>query len=455
MGFDTDIDALYVTYKSLLPMAQKDEDRLWQKFRLDWNYNSNRIEGNSLTYPETHALFILGTVPKRLKRDIREMKAHDVGIEYLRALASNERPISENDIRELNKIIFKQNYWIETETADGNVIKREIVPGTYKKTSNYVVLRGGGIHKFAEPFEVKARMEKTVKSIRAYIKKQHIPLAQYLAELHHDFINTHPFDDGNGRVCRMLLNYICLKLNWPPVIIKDKHKDDYLVALEQSDSGDLSALETVMQSELEWSLKKSIAAAKGEDIEDTDDIDKEIDFFVQENAPSFGHHTNTDENIKNIYLFCAVPILEILGPRIAKFEEFFTDYHPATTGNALKQAILSGQKYNKTSIGFGYELQQFISDGYSSDILINISIKFKVQRCLIECNIQTRNNFISPSNAPTRKPIKTKRLVKTIEFSETRYGHPADKTVIDKFCSKIGREVLDVVKSYQEKASQT
>lgn len=437
MGFDTDIDALYATYQSLLPMAEKDQARLWQKFRLDWNYNSNRIEGNTLTYGETEALLILGTEPKRLARDIREMKAHDLAVEYLLGLTKIRRYITEANIRELNQITLKQNYWIETETAEGNISRKEIVPGTYKKTPNYVRLRGGGVHKFADPQDVSTRMEDTVKSMRAYIKKPDKPLAQYLAALHHDFINTHPFDDGNGRVCRMLLNYVCLKLGWPPVIIKDKNKNDYLVALEQSDTGDLSALEKMMHDELEWSLRKAIAAAKGEDIEDADDVDKEIQSFVKENSQPFGMSVKTEDNVKRVHLLYTIPIMEKLESRIAQFETLFTVFNPSLKANNFKKVIQNNGMLDKNTLPFGYTLERYKSDNYNADIRTTIFVEFGSHKYQIKCEIRSHNV----------------QQFRCIDFSQTEYGTPFQDDAVDRFCSKIGRGVLDIVKDYQSKAA--
>ena len=438
MSYEIDIDALFATYTSLLPMKKEDEDRLWQKFRLDWNYNSNRIEGNTLTYGETEALLILGTEPKRLQRDIREMKAHDLGIEYLRDLVDSQRYITEANIRELNQIILKQNYWIETETADGNISRKEIIPGTYKKTPNHVRLRGGGIHKFAEPQDVATRMDSTIKSIRAYLKKPDASLAKFLAILHHDFINTHPFDDGNGRVCRMLLNYVCLKLGWPPVIIKDKNKDGYLLALEQSDDGNLSALETLMKSELEWSLNKSIAAARGEDIEDADDVDKEIDFFVKENSQPYGSIVRTEKAVKQIHLQYTIPIMEILETRIAKFETLFAVFSSSLKAANLKNNVLNNGMLDKTKLSFGYTLERYKSDKYQADIRTRVIVEFGSNSYQIKCEVRSHNHQQS----------------RFVDFPHNAYNSPLQENAVDNFCSKIGHAVLEVVKDYKLKATE-
>ena len=83
-------------------MKSADDERLWRKLRLEWNYNSNHIEGNTLTYHETELLLIHGrTAGGHPMRDYEEMKAHDVAIDYTRSLAGEERIIGESDIRQL------------------------------------------------------------------------------------------------------------------------------------------------------------------------------------------------------------------------------------------------------------------------------------------------------------------------------------------------------------------
>ena len=73
-------------------MEGADEERLWMKLRLEWNYNSNHIEGNTLTYQETELLLIHGrTAGGHPMRDYEEMKAHDVAIDHARSLAARSR----------------------------------------------------------------------------------------------------------------------------------------------------------------------------------------------------------------------------------------------------------------------------------------------------------------------------------------------------------------------------
>ena len=105
-----------------------DDDRLWNKLKLEWNYNSNHIEGNTLTYHETELLLVFGrTSGGHPMRDYEEMKAHDVAIDHVRRLAAEERELSEAEIRQLNSIILKEPFWAPAETPDGQPTRKRIV----------------------------------------------------------------------------------------------------------------------------------------------------------------------------------------------------------------------------------------------------------------------------------------------------------------------------------------
>ena len=452
MEFEDDIDALYATYQSLLPMAEADSARLWQKFRLDWNYNSNRIEGNSLTYGETEALLILGTEPKRIEKDIREMKAHDMGIEYLVTLADDERAITETDIRTLNQIILKENYWITSETAEGNISEKEIVPGTYKKMPNHVRLRGGGIHKFAEPNEVPARMETTVKMMRGYIKKQDRPIAAFLAELHQYFIQTHPFDDGNGRVVRMLLNYVCLKLGWPHIIIKDKNKKEYLASLEQWDKGNKADLVSIMKSELIWSLKKSIAAARGEDIDDPDDLDKEIDLFVRETSPNYDVVPVTPnlkfKIIDDVYILA----LRLFDEKAQKFLPRFDQINTPILLKAYGKDILIDENGNDEKIQQKFEFLRLNNEKErnSFEIIFEISFwqnayEFSSEIIRIGGGGQSRKLRESSLRLLTERIITPRSIL-----NSKYYDIPTASADMDEFIQVTLKKFLALLKSFPE-----
>lgn len=99
---------------------------------------------------------------------------------------------------------------------------------------------------------------------------------------HHEFALIHPFDDGNGRVARLLTNYMLLKKGLPPLVVPSVRKKDYLKALERADAGDPGLLADFFAEQLIASLELGIRAAKGESLEPPRDIDKEIELLIEE-----------------------------------------------------------------------------------------------------------------------------------------------------------------------------
>src|SRR6266480_5112622 len=153
-SFLSEIDALKRSWLAAQLLKPDDEQRLRQKLRLEWDYNSNHIEGNTLTYGETELLLIQGqTVGGHTIREYEEMKAHDVAVEYIGQLAREERVIGETDIRDLNKIILKEPFWKEAETMDGKPTRIQVITGEYKSFPNNVRTPTGEIFEFAKPTE--------------------------------------------------------------------------------------------------------------------------------------------------------------------------------------------------------------------------------------------------------------------------------------------------------------
>ena len=254
-------------------MARADEERLWRKLRLEWNYNSNHIEGNTLTYHETELLIIHGrTVGGHPRRHYEEMKAHDVAIDHVRALAHDEQILREGDIRDLNEILLKEPFWQTAETPDGQPTRKRIVPGQYKSQPNHVRTTAGELHRFAEPEETSALMAEWTRAFRRDLERSDYPLPLFLAESHWRFLRIHPFDDGNGRTARLLSNYALLRKNLPPIVIKSADRDRYISGLQNADVGNSLPLAEFMLENLFWSPELAIRFAQGESIaSDSDD----------------------------------------------------------------------------------------------------------------------------------------------------------------------------------------
>ena len=106
------IAQLFKEWQSLQPLKDEYQQRLDQKFMLEFNYNSNHIEGNTLTYGQTELLLKFGEVTEPAKmKDLEEMKAHNLCLNIIKMEAKDtERPLTESFIRELHKTMLRENY---------------------------------------------------------------------------------------------------------------------------------------------------------------------------------------------------------------------------------------------------------------------------------------------------------------------------------------------------------
>jgi Fic family protein len=109
------IDKLKKQLTQLQPLGAENQQRLDKKFRLEWNFNSNHIEGNTLTYSETELLLIFDqTKGNHELREYEEMKGHDVALKLFYDLAfDKERNLTEKFIREINEILLVRPFYKE------------------------------------------------------------------------------------------------------------------------------------------------------------------------------------------------------------------------------------------------------------------------------------------------------------------------------------------------------
>ncbi len=235
--------ALADCWQAAQPLPAEYASRLWQRLRIEWNYNSNHIEGNTLTYGETLLLLIHGrTRGDHLMREYEEMRGHDVAIELVRTLAQEARPLTEGDIRDFNRIVLKEGFWRVAQTPDGEQTRKWIEPGRYKTAANHVLTTAGEVFQFVAPEATPAAMADFIVWLRRELEVPTLPLPMLLARTHHEFIRIHPFDDGNGRVVRLLLNYVLLHAELLPIVVKSRERRGYLTAIALADAGDLMPL---------------------------------------------------------------------------------------------------------------------------------------------------------------------------------------------------------------------
>jgi len=320
------LNTLLAEWQSLQPLKPEDNDRLWRKLRLEWNYHSNHIEGNTLTYGETVLLLLHGqTHGNHTLREYEEMKAHDVGIEHLRNLANDKtRLINAADIRDLNKIILKEPFWKATQTPEGHPSRAQVIPGEYKTLPNSVITASGELFEYASPMEVPARMQELVDALKESLTKRDEHIVKIAAKLHHNFVLIHPFDDGNGRVARMLVNYLLLREGYPPIIVPTEQKKDYLTSLRLADAGEIESLENFFALQTERSLKIAIRAGKGESIEEPSDVEKQVALFIREQKAQTSISDVSTEALQGLMRSSIGPLIEKLEIRMRTLAPLFS-----------------------------------------------------------------------------------------------------------------------------------
>ncbi|TRX02218.1 Fic family protein [Flavobacterium gawalongense] len=323
----------------LRPIDKEQEGRIMQKFRLDWNYHSNHLEGNSLTYGETKALILFGvTAQGKPLQDHFEITGHNEAINWVIDVVKGDYPLNENFIRELHTLLLKGPYEVDAITSDGKPTKKRINVGRYKTSPNHVKTKTGEIFYFATPEETPSKMTDLINWYREKSEQKDVNPIFLAAEFHYKFIRIHPFDDGNGRTARILMNFILMKFDYPPVIIKTEDKANYFAALQLADAGNIEAFIEYVSQNLVRSLEIMIAGAKGESIEEEDDLDKEI-ALLEQRLVSFGKKKvkKTKEVTFDLYNNSILPFIIKYIEKMSKFEKLYYENDFSIIFNGTKK----------------------------------------------------------------------------------------------------------------------
>lgn len=263
---------------------------------LEFNYNSNHIEGNTLTYGQTELLLLFNKVsdPANMK-DLEEMKAHNVCLRMIKEEAVSDRPMTEYFIKNLHEILLREDYNVKREDENGNTCTYTIHAGKYKTRPNSVRTITNEIFEYASPEETSALMGDLVQWYNEAEKDGNLHPIQLASVFHYRYIRIHPFEDGNGRIARLMTNFILLRHHYPMVVVKTELKKQYLDSLNLCDvrigrvpsvgahatAEQLGPFIKYMESCLTDSLKLCLKAAHGEYLDDDDDIDKELTLIDQ------------------------------------------------------------------------------------------------------------------------------------------------------------------------------
>lgn len=229
------LDRLRKRIDDFRPLDESLLQTVQEALRIDWTYNSNALEGNTLTYGET-AFFLregLTSEGKPLK-DYLEAKNHAEAIDYLQEFVMENRKLTEGFIKELHALLMKGIEFTWAKGGGGQIVKKPLSPGKYKTRPNHVLTFTGKIHYYIDPLHVTGEMEKLISWLD---KAEKIHCVEKAAILHYKFVAIHPFDDGNGRLARLLMNLILMQGGYFPCVIKNTSRKKYLECLAVADEG--------------------------------------------------------------------------------------------------------------------------------------------------------------------------------------------------------------------------
>ncbi len=228
-----EIEAINLLLKDLRPIDKNLNQVLQERLRIEWTYNSNAIEGNTLTFGETSFFLREGlTSEGRPLKDFLEARNHAEAIDALETVIKEKPPLTEFFIKSLHGVLLKG---IESTIAKGNndqYVHKKLHVGQYKKEPNHVLTASGKVHHYCEPLQVPDEMQKLIKWFNSP-ETQKLSVIEKAALLHLKFVTIHPFDDGNGRISRLLMNLTLMQSGFPPCIIKNKNRSEYIRTLEK------------------------------------------------------------------------------------------------------------------------------------------------------------------------------------------------------------------------------
>lgn len=238
-------DTLKARLSGLRPLPAEALKKIEEAFAIEYTYESNRIEGNTLTLQETELVVNEGvTIAGKSMREHLEAINHAEAIDYIKDFAKNGIEISERTIKEIHALVL---HGINRENA-----------GRYRSVP---VMISGSTHVPPQPYLLEKQMEDFIIKFREMEAEKVHPVL-IAAFLHDELVRIHPFIDGNGRTSRLLMNLYLLRNGFTLVALKgnNEEKISYYKALEAShtENNPLDFQKVVAEAEI-TSLKRYLS----------------------------------------------------------------------------------------------------------------------------------------------------------------------------------------------------
>jgi Fic family protein len=220
----------------LRPLSPEALGKIEHYYDVEITYTSNAIEGNTLSAVETTLVIEKGvTISGKPLRDHLEALDHYDAIRYVRELARENTPLTESDVRNLHRLIVQRS--------------RPDIAGRYADLARYVRTEAGR-HEFPSPAEVPARMGDFAQWLSA---APNTPETAFTA--HRRLVDIHPFNDGNGRTARLVMNLVLIRGGYPPLAVRPEDRPAYIRALQQAQAGQgTDSLDNLLYERLDATL---------------------------------------------------------------------------------------------------------------------------------------------------------------------------------------------------------
>ena len=207
------IDALKKQLDSCRPLTPAEVEAIREVFLVEHTYNSNAIEGNTLTLQET-ALVLQGiTIDRKPLKDHLEAVGYKEAFQYVEELAKQDKPLTDFEIKSIHSLVL----------AD-----RPEDKGTFRRVN---VRIAGAMTEPVQPYMIEPKIEELLEDYKNWAKTMHI--VEKVALFHLRFESIHPFIDGNGRTGRLLMNLQLIKEGLPAVNIKYSDRRSYYDAFDE------------------------------------------------------------------------------------------------------------------------------------------------------------------------------------------------------------------------------
>ena len=232
---------------ALRPLPSSELARWNETLTLEWIYNSNAIEGSTLTLQETRLILETGlTIGGKSLREHFEVTNHREAIHYVEMLVADDIVVTPFHVRQVYALVL---HHIDPENA-----------GQYRKTQ---VRIAGAAHEPPEPWEVAYLMDE-VGAWLLKVQAQGDPI-NIAAQIHHRLVSIHPFVDGNGRTARLIMNLLLIKAGYPPAVIEHSSRQQYYRVLAQADKGIVAPLVNFIGRAVERGLIQMLEAVTPRD----------------------------------------------------------------------------------------------------------------------------------------------------------------------------------------------